>query len=96
MRYISNNTSTTATLIDTYMTNRWRDIDKHIHTHSLTHTHIQNVQSLKNHTLVVIILKIFPLCLDDKLRRKIEQQQKKTNQKKPKKKTNKKSQSLFK
>lgn len=39
MRYISNNTSTTATLIDTYMTNRWRDIDKHIHTHSLTHTH---------------------------------------------------------
>lgn len=50
MRYISNNTSTTATLIDTYMTNRWRDIDKHIHTHSLTHTHIQNVQSKKSYT----------------------------------------------
>lgn len=74
---------------------RYRQTYTHAFTH--THTHIQNVQSLKNHTLVVIILKIFPLCLDDKLRRKIEQQQKKQTKKKPnKKKPNKKSQSLFK
>lgn len=34
-----------------------------IQTHPFTHTLIQNVQSLENHTVVIIILKIFPFLV---------------------------------
>lgn len=33
------------------------------YTHSFTHTLFQNVQSLENHALVIIILKIFPFLV---------------------------------
>lgn len=45
-------------------TNYWtkhEDTKTNIQTHPVTHTLIQNAQSLEKHTVVIITLKIFPL-----------------------------------